>query len=134
MALKVPKYDNAFIPNIITKVFIYLRYFKNITTTTTTTPKPISAPGEHPWSENPRWQSCDGKAPWTDWPDLKCEKRRSCDSRVLSIRVGEIFLCLILIISPTRFARRGITYYEHVSYLLRIHTIHCRIYLQYGYY
>ena len=28
--------------------------------------------------------------------------------RVLSIRVGEIFLCLISINSPTRFAHRGI--------------------------
>ena len=28
--------------------------------------------------------------------------------RVLSVRVGEIFLCLISINSPTRFARRGI--------------------------
>ena len=30
-------------------------------------------------------------------------------SRVLSIRVGEIFLCLISINSPTRFARREIS-------------------------
>ena len=31
---------------------------------------------------------------------------------VPSIRVGEIFLCLISINSPTRFARRGITHFS----------------------
>ena len=31
-------------------------------------------------------------------------------SRVLRIQVGENFLCLISINSPTRFARRGINY------------------------
>ena len=39
-------------------------------------------------------------------------------SMVLSIRVGEIFLCLISINSPTRFARRGITS-QQVNWLLK---------------
>ena len=39
---------------------------------------------------------------------LATESQSNRHPRVLSIRVGEIFLCLILINSPTRFARRGI--------------------------
>ena len=34
--------------------------------------------------------------------------------RVLSLRVGEIFLCLISIISLIRFARKGINFPERV--------------------
>ena len=48
----------------------------------------------------------------TDWPQSHrvTEWQSDKHSRVLSIWVGEIFLCLISINSPTRFARRGIKY------------------------
>ena len=42
------------------------------------------------------------------WGLLATESQSDRHPRVLSMRVGEIFWCLISINSPTRFARRGI--------------------------
>ena len=47
--------------------------------------------------------------------DRVTESQSDRHSRVPSIRVGEIFLCLISINSPTRFARRGITFFVEID-------------------
>ena len=47
---------------------------------------------------------------WTGF--LASESQSDRHPKVLSIRVGEILLCLISINSPTHFARRGINFWS----------------------